>query len=79
MISAGTCLILNLSIVKYDAVEEMDLQTMMTGSCNPEKYQKIFQNEIYKKAVTLWLPFLNKRGFLDALIKSDEIENNLKN
>lgn len=63
-----------LFVVKYDAPEEIDLQTMMMGGENPDMYRRIYYNENYKKAITLWLPFLNKRGFLDTLIKPEEVK-----
>lgn len=34
-------------------------------------YKRIYGNETFKKAVKIWLPFMNKRGFLDTLLTSD--------
>lgn len=56
-----------LFIVKYDSEEELNAEMMFSGAMSPEMLDRIFNNEIYKKAVLTWLPFLNKRGFLDAL------------
>ena len=33
-----------------------------------ELYKRIYDNETYKKAVKLWLPFLEQRGYLDSLM-----------
>lgn len=63
-----------LLVVKYDSQEEMSIETMMMGGEDPEFYKRIYYNDLFKKAVTLWLPFLNKRGFLDTLIKEKPIE-----
>jgi len=37
-------------------------------------YDSLYQDELLIKAVKVWLPFMNERGFLDALIISDEPE-----
>lgn len=60
-----------LFIVKYDSTEEITVEQMMTGTCEPEMFDRIYNNEIYKKAVKLWLQFFNKRGFLDILIEDN--------
>lgn len=61
-----------LFIVKYDCNEEMSIEQLMTGGDNPELIDRIYNNDNYKKAIKLWLPFLDKRGFLDTLISHDE-------
>lgn len=61
-----------LFVVKYDSPEEISIETMMMGGDDPDMYQRIYYNDCFKKAVTLWLPFLNKRGFLDTLIKPEK-------
>ena len=33
-----------------------------------EFYTRIYGNETYKKALKLWLPFLDERGYLDSLM-----------
>lgn len=63
-----------LFVVKYDSPEEISMETMMMGGDNPEMYQRIYYNDFFKKAVTTWLPFLNKRGFLDTLLKEKPVE-----
>lgn len=65
------CLMMILFVVKYDSDEEINMETMMAGG-DPEMIKRIYNNEVYKKAVKLWLPFLSKRGFLDTLIVEDE-------
>jgi hypothetical protein len=37
-------------------------------------YNRLYQDELLIKAVKVWLPFMDERGFLDALISSDEPE-----
>lgn len=59
-----------LFVVKYDADEEISMELLMQGG-DDEMYDRIYNNEIYKKAVKLWLPFMNKRGFLDCLLPHD--------
>ncbi|KAG5675466.1 hypothetical protein PVAND_005368 [Polypedilum vanderplanki] len=58
-----------LFIAKYDSNDDLDIEQIM----NPDKvnYKVIydaFNNEIYKNALKTWLPFLNKRGYLDTLL-----------
>lgn len=60
------------AFVKYNSSKEIDLADMISGPENPEMLERLYNNEHFKKALTLWLPFLNKRGFLDALLKRDE-------
>lgn len=64
------CIMFILFICKYDHQDEMSIETVMNN--DDEGAQKmlktIYRNENYKKAVTLWLPFLNKRGLLDTMI-----------
>ncbi|CAG9801146.1 unnamed protein product [Chironomus riparius] len=35
-----------------------------------EVYNRLYQEEAFVKAVKVWLPFMNERGFLDVLIRS---------
>lgn len=69
------CLIFILTIVKNESSEELNMDMIMGHSEDEEKlesmYKRIFENETYKKAVTTWLPFLNKRGFLDSMLPAD--------
>lgn len=60
-----------LFVVKYDSPEEINLEMILSGSDNPEMMDRVFNNDNYKNAVKLWLKFLNKRGYLDMLIKQD--------
>jgi hypothetical protein len=67
-----------LFVVKYDSPEEITIEAMMGLGEKIEEselqkmFSRIFGNETYKKAVKLWLPFLNKRGFLDTLLPAEE-------
>lgn len=45
---------------------------MMTG-ISQETLHNIYGNPIYKKALTVWLPFLDKRGYLDRLIDDESV------
>jgi hypothetical protein len=60
-----------LFICKNDSSEEINLEKLM-GSDDPVMLEKIYNNENYKKSLKLWLPFLNKRGFLDTLVGKQE-------
>lgn len=60
-----------LSIVKNESTEELNFETLMNNPDDKvveEAYDRIYKNETYKKAIKTWLPFLNKRGFLDTLL-----------
>lgn len=58
-----------LSVVKYDSPEELSIEVLMAGGDDEEMKARVYNNENFRKAVKLWLPFIDKRGFLDALIK----------
>lgn len=34
-------------------------------------YDGLFQDKLFIKAVKAWLPFMNERGFLDLLIRTE--------
>jgi hypothetical protein len=68
--AACLCLMMILFIVKNDSSEELTLDQMM-GQDNQEMLFKVYNNENYQKALKLWLPFLNKRGFLDTMMKKE--------
>lgn len=70
--SACICLMTTLFVVKYDSYEEINLEMMMSGEDNSRMMERIYNNDTYNKALKLWLPFLNKRGFLDTLIVKDQ-------
>lgn len=78
LLTAASCLMFILFIVKYDSQEEMTLEAMLgmgdkvEDSVVQAMYKRIYGNDTYKKAVKLWLPFLNKRGFLDTLLPNEE-------
>lgn len=68
------CLMFILSIVKNESTEEINLETIMGQSSDAEAqevYSRIYGNDTYKRALKKWLPFINKRGFLDTLLTSD--------
>lgn len=56
-----------MAIVKYDSNEEMNLEMIMAGG-DEGMFDRIYNNDNYKTAVKLWLPFMNERGFLDKMI-----------
>ena len=63
-----------LSIVKNESKEEINIETIMGQSSDAEAqevYARIYGNDTYKRALKKWLPFMNKRGFLDTMLKSD--------
>lgn len=56
-------------IVKYDSNEELNLENMMDPeSFDPIQIKRALFNDIYQKALRVWVPFLNKRGYLDKLL-----------
>ncbi len=61
-----------LFVVKNDSSEEINMETMMTG--DTDILYRLYNAETYKKAVKLWMNFLNKRGFLDMLINEQKEE-----
>ena len=69
--AACCCLFFILAIAKYEAAEEINLDRLLMDEDNSELLKKFYNNENYKKALKLWLPFLNERGFLDCLIKTE--------
>ena len=57
-----------LFICKYDSQEEITLDFFMRNDEGKEIIMnKIYRNENYKKAIKLWLPLSNKKGFLDTI------------
>jgi hypothetical protein len=59
-------------VVKYDSPEEMSMETLMMEGGSPEMMNRIYGNDCYKKALQLWLPFMNKRGFLDTMMTAEK-------
>ena len=56
-------------VVKYDSDQELDISQMFDQTKgDPEALINAFNNPIYKKAVQTWLPFLDKRGYLDTFL-----------
>lgn len=57
---------------KYNSCQELCWQTL-ADILDPSKgdsneLDKTFQNPIYIKALSTWLPFLDKRGYLDTFL-----------
>lgn len=71
---ACSCLMIILFVVKYDSPEEISMETLMMEGGSPEMLKRVYQNDCYKKALQLWLPFFNKRGFLDTMIQEEKAE-----
>lgn len=72
---------MTLFLAKYDSNEEMSLESIIGIGEYSERLKETYNNTAYKKAVKLWLPFLNKRGFLDGLMRHEDsktIEGNSK-
>lgn len=58
-----------LFITKYDSEEEINMEYVIGNSeKDREFYNRIYGNETYKKALKIWLPFLDERGYLDAFM-----------
>lgn len=56
-------------VVKYNSKEEMNLdQFMNPNNDDPKLIEEAYGNELYRTALKLWLPFFNKRGFIDNLL-----------
>lgn len=67
--ACATCLIFSLSIVKSDSSDELNLETFVANAAdNSQMLLRAFVNPSYVAAVKAFLPFLDERGFLDALI-----------
>lgn len=49
------------------------MQELLTGPENPELLDAIFNGDGFKKAMQLWLPFLDKRGFLEKMIRVKQL------
>lgn len=61
-----------LFVAKFDSQEELNMENIMDPEkVNLEMLKNAFMNGTYCKALSLWLPFLNKRGFLDTLLPTN--------
>lgn len=69
---SAVCIMFMLFIFKYDCKEELNLQMIMGQVDDKDEmarvYQRIYGNETYMKALKAWLPFFDKKGFLDVMI-----------
>lgn len=62
-----------LAVVKYSSSEEISIELIMAAGNNQEMLDRMYKNENFKEAATIWLKFFDSRGFLEALmIKKDE-------
>lgn len=66
-----SCLLFVLFAVKNNTSEEINMEKVMTGPDDPVLMDRIYNNDNYKKAMKIWLPFMNKRGFLDSLLTQE--------
>jgi len=56
-------------IAKYDSPQDLDIaQIFEQTKDTPEIFDAAFKNPIYIKAFKSWLPFLDKRGYLDVFL-----------
>lgn len=56
-------------VTKYESSEEINLEQIMTNAdMDPTMFERVFYNENYKKALKMWLPFLDKKGYLDNML-----------
>lgn len=56
-------------VAKFDSNEELNMEDVMDPEkVNIEVMRNAFMNGTYRNALSLWLPFLNKRGFFDTLL-----------
>lgn len=66
---ASTCIMFVLFVCKFNSDKEISIDQLFTGGEETEALLKIiYSNESYSKACKKWLPFLNRRGFLDSLL-----------
>lgn len=52
-----------LAIIKNDSTEEVTFGSLFVGLQKPEILELIFNNPNFRKALMLWLPFMDDRGF----------------
>jgi hypothetical protein len=70
-ISVGFYMMYVLFVIKRDSEEELNIEIITdTDKYDPKTIEKVFSNEIYRKSIKTWLPFLTNRGFLDTLLPS---------
>jgi hypothetical protein len=74
LIPACMVLMIILFIVKYDSPEDIDMDVFMAKGENPDLIDRIYGNECYKTALKLWLPFFDKRKFIDVEINDENTE-----
>ena len=66
---AGICLMFVLFVCKLNSEKEISIDQLFVGGEKAEELSRfIYDNEYYAKACKTWLPFLNRRGFLDSLL-----------
>lgn len=63
-------------VTKYDCAEEINMEDFMTSDKKDKVFfDRIYCNDNYKKALKLWLPFMDERGYLDSMLPDDQIRN----
>lgn len=67
-------LIILLSIVKNDSPEVLNFDMIMSKTDDPVVMNRVYKNANYVKALKPWLEFLDKRGYLDTMIKQEIAE-----
>lgn len=56
-------------IAKYNSNQELDLEQIFNPTKEASKgLDDAFENPIYKASLAKWLPFLDKRGYLDSFL-----------
>lgn len=69
---SAVCIMFLLFLFKYDCKEELNLSMVMGCESDGDELEKIhariYGNDTFQKALKTWLPFLDKKGFLDLMI-----------
>lgn len=66
---SATCLMMTLFVCKFNSDKEFAIDQLFLGGDQAEGLLKIiYNNEQYANACKTWLPFLNRRGFLDCML-----------
>jgi hypothetical protein len=61
-------------VTKYESTEVLKMEDFLVVQ-DKEFIDRIYCNETFKKAIKLWLPFFEKRGYLDSFLPDDEKKN----
>ena len=56
-------------IIKYESNTDLNIEALMDPTKSDAKVmEEAFSGKLYQESLKIWLPFLNKRGFLDTLL-----------